>query len=71
MLDLKRGQSGLIEELVGCPTEINRLNLMGVRPGATVKMVKPGSICIVKVNHSLICYRGNVKWIMGVLEGQA
>jgi ferrous iron transport protein A len=49
---LAAGEEGRIQELDGSPEFVHRLEEMGLRVGATVCMVRPGSPCIVAVeNH--------------------
>jgi ferrous iron transport protein A len=49
---LAAGEEGRIQELDGSPEFVHRLEEMGLRIGATVHMVRPGSPCIVAVeNH--------------------
>ena len=54
---LSAGQSGRIDALVGAPGEVQRLQEMGLRQGAWIEMVQPGSPCIVKLSGSKLCLR--------------
>jgi ferrous iron transport protein A len=48
---LTAGEQGRIQEMDGTPDFVHRLEEMGLRVGATVCMVKPGSPCIVAVDN--------------------
>ena len=49
---LSAGEHGFIRELDGAPEFVHRLEEMGLRIGAAVAMVRPGSPCILAVgNH--------------------
>jgi ferrous iron transport protein A len=48
---LQAGQQGRICELDGSPTLVHRLEEMGLREGARVQMVRPGSPCILALDH--------------------
>jgi ferrous iron transport protein A len=48
---LQVGECGRIRELQGNPEFVHRLQEMGLREGAAVEMVRPGSPCILAVDH--------------------
>lgn len=49
---LSAGEQGRIRDLDGSPEFVHRLEEMGLRTGAVVHMVQPGSPCILAVgNH--------------------
>jgi ferrous iron transport protein A len=54
---LPAGQTGRIDALIGTPADVQRLEEMGLRQGAWVEMVQPGSPCIVKLAGSKLCLR--------------
>jgi Fe2+ transport system protein FeoA len=54
---LSAGQAGRIDALIGAAGEVQRLQEMGLRQGAWVEMVQPGSPCIVKLEGSKLCLR--------------
>jgi Fe2+ transport system protein FeoA len=54
---LVRGQFGEISELVGRPDQIQRLRELGIRSGAQVEMLQPGSPCIVRLDEQRLCFR--------------
>ena len=48
---LSAGEEGRIHNLEGSPDFVHRLEEMGLRVGATVRMVQPGSPCILAIGH--------------------
>jgi ferrous iron transport protein A len=48
---LAAGEQGVIRELDGSPEFVHRLEEMGLRTGAQVRMVRPGSPCILAVDN--------------------
>lgn len=54
---LQSGESGRIHEIDGQSELVQRLAEMGLHPGATVRMLRPGSPCIVDINHQRLSYR--------------
>jgi Fe2+ transport system protein FeoA len=54
---LQRGQIAEIGELIGRPDQVHRLHELGLRSGALVEMVQPGSPCIVRLSGQRLCFR--------------
>ena len=54
---LATGQTGRIERLVGCPEHVRRLEEMGLRPGITVRVLRCGKPCIIRVSGNRLCFR--------------
>ena len=54
---LARGQSALIESLVGHLDEVHRLEELGLRTGVAIQMLQPGTPCIVRVADQKLCFR--------------
>ena len=54
---LTAGEHGRINELDGSPEFVHRLEEMGLRVGALVCMVQPGSPCILAVGHQRFSLR--------------
>jgi len=48
---MESGEKGLVRDVDGSPTLVTRLGEMGLQAGAHVRMVKPGSPCILAVNE--------------------
>jgi len=57
-LDLMRaGEQGRICDLEGSAAFVHRLKEMGLREGARVEMVRPGSPCILTIDHQRFSVR--------------
>lgn len=54
---LQPGEQGQIREIDGRPEFIHRLQEMGLRPGVTIRMLRPGSPCILDLNHQRLTLR--------------
>ena len=54
---LTAGQSGRVREIVAPRDEVHRLEEMGLRHGALVEIVQPGSPCIIRLAGQTICFR--------------
>ena len=54
---LPPGRSAQIEQLVGCPEHVQRLEEMGLRQGTMVEMVRHGRPCIIRVGGYKLCFR--------------
>jgi ferrous iron transport protein A len=55
---LAAGQHARIDQLMGRPDEVQRLEELGLRVGTAIEMVKSGSPCIVLVGGTRLCFRG-------------
>lgn len=57
-LDLmKAGECASIVELVGDSSQVHRLQEMGLRAGATIRMLKPGTPCLVALEGKRLSLR--------------
>jgi len=56
---LRTGQRGRIGEVVGAGALAHRLREMGLRSGAEVQMVRPGSPCIIRLGGVKLCVRSD------------
>jgi ferrous iron transport protein A len=57
-LDLmKAGECASIVELVGDASQVHRLQEMGLRAGATIRMLKPGAPCLVALDGKRLSLR--------------
>jgi Fe2+ transport system protein FeoA len=54
---LAPGQSAHVDEVVGEPEQVRRLRELGVREGAAIEMVQPGSPCIVRLAGGKLSFR--------------
>ena len=55
---LEPGQGGQIDQLLGRPEHVQRLEELGLRGGRYIEMVQSGSPCIVRLDGQKICFRG-------------
>lgn len=65
LVHLSTGAVAQVDQLVGQPHEIHRLEELGLRHGAQVEMVRRGSPCIIRLAESRLCFRPSEA--MGVL----
>ncbi|QDU31113.1 FeoA domain protein [Anatilimnocola aggregata] len=62
---LLAGQTAQVDQLLGAPDDVQRLQEMGLRPGTWVEMVRQDEACIIKLNSNTVCLRGaNVFQVM-------
>jgi Fe2+ transport system protein FeoA len=54
---LTSGQRARIDQLLGRPEEVHRLQELGMRVGTHVEMVQPGSPCIIKLHGAKLAFR--------------
>lgn len=55
---LRAGQRALVEQVLGHPDHVHRLEELGVRGGASIEMLQSGSPCIVQLAGNKLCFRG-------------
>jgi len=53
------GQGGRIEAVLGLPELVHRLKELGLRDGVQIKMIQPGSPCIVGLAGQRLCFRAD------------
>jgi len=51
------GQTALVEEVVGNSDEVQRLHEIGLRQGAPVEMIQPGTPCVIRLGGNKLCFR--------------
>lgn len=56
---LLAGQAGRIEAVLGLPELVHRLKELGLRDGVQIKMIQPGSPCIVGLAGQRLCFRAD------------
>jgi len=56
---LTLGQRAHIDQVLGCPDQVHRLQELGMRVGTPVEMVQSGSPCIVKLDGNRLAFRDN------------
>ncbi len=54
---LETGRTAMIDQLVGRPDQVHRLQELGLRQGVVVEMVRHGSPCIVRLGDCKFCFR--------------
>ena len=54
---LAAGERGVVVDVDGCPNLVVRLQEMGLHPGVPVCMIRPGSPCILEINHQRFSIR--------------
>jgi len=62
---LRAGQIGEVDQVVGDPQQVHRLQELGLRQGSKVEMVQAGSPCIIRTSGSKLCFRHSE--MLGVL----
>lgn len=55
---LRAGEWADIAEVTGDPTWVGRMAELGIRVGCRVQIIQGGSPCLVNVNGSRLCLRG-------------
>ncbi|GAB4142087.1 MAG: hypothetical protein Tsb009_12170 [Planctomycetaceae bacterium] len=56
---LQAGETGWIAEVDGDEEFINRLAEMGCRQGTRIRMIRPGTPCIIAVENHRLSFRGD------------
>lgn len=54
---LAPGQQAAVDEVVGEPEQVHRLEELGLRPGTQIEMLQAGSPCIIRLAGSKLCFR--------------
>ena len=67
---LAAGEEGQVFDIEGEHDLVNRLKEMGLREGVPVRMVKPGSPCIIAVNNHRLSFRGDTAAVVMVEVGR-
>ncbi|MCH8921827.1 MAG: ferrous iron transport protein A [Planctomycetes bacterium] len=52
------GEVGQIDQVMGRPEHVQRLEELGLRGGRHIEMVQSGNPCIVRLDGQKICFRG-------------
>jgi Fe2+ transport system protein FeoA len=68
---LAAGQSALVDKVLGRPEEVHRLEELGLRGGATIEMLQPGSPCIIRLAGQKLCFRADELLSVLVRSGAA
>ena len=54
---LRPGETGLVQQVLGAAEQVQRMEELGVRDGASIEMVQPGTPCIVRLAGHKLCFR--------------
>jgi ferrous iron transport protein A len=54
---LAAGQRARIDQLLGRPEEVHRLQELGMRVGTPIEMLQSGSTCIVQLDGARLAFR--------------
>ena len=68
---LSVGQRARIDQLVGRPDDVHRLQELGMRVGTAVEMLQTGATCIVKLAGSRLAFRDHEGFCVLVRLGDA
>ncbi|TWU28198.1 FeoA family protein [Bythopirellula polymerisocia] len=56
---LRSGQQATVHSLVGSTELVRHLSELGIHEGALLEMLRPGSTCILRINGTKLCVRGD------------
>ena len=56
---LPTGQIAQVRQVMGGPELVHRMEELGLRGGAEIEMVNPGSPCIIKLSGHKLCFRAD------------
>jgi Fe2+ transport system protein FeoA len=68
---LLAGQRARIDQLIGRPDEVHRLQELGLRVGTSVEMLQCGSPCIVRLDGTQLAFRDHEGFQVLVRLGDA
>ena len=68
---LAAGQRARIDQLVGRPDEVHRLEELGMRVGQRVEVLQSGSTCIVQLDGARLAFRDHEGFLVLVRLGEA
>ena len=68
---LGTGATAIIAAVLGCGDHVHRLNEMGLRHGAAIEMVQPGSPCILRLGSQKLGFRADELLSVMVKPGAA
>lgn len=66
---LRSGQRARVDQIVGQPEHVHRLEELGLRHGAEIEMVQSGSPCIIRLGGGKLCFRADEATSVLVREG--
>ena len=56
---LRVGQTARVDQLLGKPDQVHRLEELGLRGGVELTMLQPGSPCIIRLAGQKLCFRAD------------
>jgi ferrous iron transport protein A len=56
---LSAGATAIVAAVLGCADHVHRLHEMGLRSGAPIEMVQPGSPCILRLGSQKLGFRAD------------
>lgn len=56
---LAAGATAVVAAVLGCADHVHRLHEMGLRSGAPIEMVQPGSPCILRLGSQKLGFRAD------------
>jgi ferrous iron transport protein A len=62
---LQEGEWADVAEVTGEPAWVGRMAELGVRPGCRLRVLRPGSPCLLQIGGSRLSLRG--EWAMQIL----
>jgi Fe2+ transport system protein FeoA len=68
---LSAGQRARIDQLLGRPDEVHRLQELGMRVGTSIEMLQSGTTCIVQLEGSRLAFRDHEGFRVLVRLGEA
>ena len=54
---LRAGDSAKVDQVLGKPEQVQRLEELGIRAGETIEIVQAGSPCILQLGTKRLCFR--------------
>ena len=67
---LAAGQVGVVDSVLGGSEETHRLRELGLRDGATVEMIQPGTTCLVRLGGQKLGIRSEALFCVMVRARQ-
>jgi len=68
---LSAGQRARVDQLLGRPDEVHRLQELGIRVGTPIEMLQTGKTCIVKLDGARLAFRDHEGFRVLVRLGEA
>ena len=59
LCQLGAGATAIVATVLGCADHVHRLHEMGLRNGAPIEMVQPGSPCILRLGSQKLGFRAD------------